>query len=133
MAALEIPNAIAVAAVIAFDPDADPGEKFTLLANAGILAKISEGVVATQPCAFFSLENPLAAQEAVPISQYTRLASDGGGPAAPQAYAVIVQIKDGPIADAVYDALPDGTLFVGVAEAEVPVVTGFAILRVPRG
>ncbi len=129
--ALEIPDAIAVAAVVLFDGAADLGSRFVLESSAGILSKTTEFEVvfpgpSTHSAAVFTLEQPVSAKEACLLGGV----SVANGPSFQEIIGYITP-NAVPTGDATLDALPPNQL-VMIAAAELKARCTLSVLRLPR-
>jgi hypothetical protein len=115
--ALETPNAIVAAAVLR-TASQDPGAPFEMLSSNGILELDNFSAADASACfcesaAALTLETPVTADEGVVLAWPGFLTLIPGGVTEAE---YIAQIKNGPIGSAPYDALPNNTLFIGLAE-----------------
>jgi hypothetical protein len=125
--ALEIPNAIVAAGVMSADFAASP--VYTLDSSNGLLS--SENLVAFGgPFLAMQLETPVTAKEGCLLVQSLLFGFD---PALGQVFLTGL-IKDGPVGDPVYDALPDNSLCLGVGNNSPTTKTrgSFTVLHLPR-
>jgi hypothetical protein len=127
--ALETPNAIVAAAVLRFDNDSPPGDRFTLLSSNGILGKIQDTIAAGAPMAAFALQTPIPADEGVVLMQNHFVGFDFVD------LYPIGFIKAEPINTAEIDDLPLHSLVnqLVASAPSGPVRYSFSVMHVPLG
>jgi hypothetical protein len=121
---LEIPNAIAAAATILFDPAQPLGSRFALRGSNGILSLNPEFVFLTVNTAVaLNLETPVTRDEGCVL---TALSITIGGTEAAAPYTKIIGADD-----ASSDA-PLNSLMASVASVSPKFIASIAVLRLPR-
>jgi hypothetical protein len=124
--ALETPNAIVAAAVLLYDPAA--ATKFELRSSNGILTLENFAFTGPTPGAVMQLETPVTADEGCIVQQGITL----GVAMTPTEAVLLSLLKDGPIGDPGYDALPDDTLVALAASPTAKARFSIAVLKLPR-